>query len=166
MREPLHTEDNRQAALDAYNIVDTLEEQAYDDLTRLVAQTFQTPIALITFLDRERNWFKSRIGLNQTEVPRELSLCDHMLLQPGEFLVVEDTLTDLRFMANPLVTGEPRIRFYAGAPLLSPDGLTLGAICAIDTQPRRVESSQLELLHFLAQQVINQLEARRRASRS
>jgi GAF domain-containing protein len=151
----------RQAEVDAYRIVDTFEEQAYDDLTRLAAQTFQTPIALITFLDHDRNWFKSRIGMDASEAPRAVALCEHMVLQPGQAMVVNDASRDPRFCGNPLVVGEPRIRFYAGAPLVSPAGHTLGAICAIDTQPREVDAQQVETLLFLAQQVMQQLELRR-----
>lgn len=153
----------RQAELDAYAVVDSFEEQAFDDLTRAAADILQTPIALITFLDHDRNWFKSRIGISATQAPREFAICEHMLLQPGEVLVVRDARVDDRFRDNPLVIGEPNIRFYAGAPLVSPSGHTLGAICAIDTRPRDIDARQIERLQFLARQVIDTLEERRRA---
>lgn len=162
MAEHMKSEAARQAELDSYQIVDSLAEQAYDDLTRLAADTCQTPIALITFLDHDRNWFKSRIGMSAAQAPREFALCEHMILQPGEVLVVRDASADERFRTNPLVTGDPRIRFYAGVPLVSPSGHTLGAICAIDTQPRDIDPKQIEMLRFLAQQVIDRLEERRR----
>jgi GAF domain-containing protein len=161
MSKPEITEAARQAEVDAYQVVDTFEEQAYDDITRLVAATFGTPIAVIAFLDGDRNWFKSRIGLNAEQAPREHALCQHMLLQAGQVLVVNDASMDERFSANPLVTGDPNIRFYAGAPLLSPGGHTLGAICAIDTQPRVANAQQMATLQFLAQQVMHKLEERR-----
>lgn len=154
----------RQAAVDSYAIVDTFAEQAYDDLARAAADTFDTPIALITFLDRDRNWFKARIGMSLAEVPRAQALCEHLLVQPGEALLVNDAAADERFRANPLVTAEPHIRFYAGAPLVSPAGQVLGAICAIDTRPREVSAAQFEALRFLAKQVIETLEARRIAA--
>lgn len=152
----------RQAELDSFQIVDTFEEQAYDDLARLAASTFNTPIALITFLDNDRNWFKSRVGLSQTEVQRSLSLCNHLLFEPESLLVIPDASIDPRFQKNPLVAGETGIRFYAGAPLLSSAGHVLGAICAIDTVPRQADPDKLEMLQFLAQQVIELLEQRRR----
>ena len=156
-------EQARQAELDSYRIVDTLEEEAYDDLTRTAAHIFQTPIALIAFLDHDRNWFKSRIGLSAAQAPREYALCQHLLLHPGEALIVHDASVDERFRDNPLVVDEPRIRFYAGVPLVSRNRHTLGAICAIDTHPRAVAPEQIEQLSFLAQQVIDKLEQRRAA---
>ncbi len=161
MSKPEITEAARQAEIDAYQIVDTFEEQAYDDITRLAAATFHTPIAVIAFLDRDRNWFKSRIGISAAQVPREYALCEHMILRPGEVLVVNDAFADDRFRTNPLVTSDPSIRFYAGAPLISPSGHTLGALCAIDTQPREADAEQLAMLQFLAQQVMQKLEERR-----
>ncbi len=153
----------RQAGLDAYAIIDTLEEQAYDDLTRMAAELFKTPIAIIAFLDRDRSCFKPRIGIEAKQAPREFALCEHLILKPGEVLVVNDASTDDRFRANPLVVGDPNIRFYVGAPLVSPSGQTLGAICAVDTQPRETDAAQIEMLQFLAQQVVTKLEERRRA---
>jgi GAF domain-containing protein len=157
------SETARQAEVDAYAIVDTLEEQAYDDLTRLAAETCGVPIALITILDHDRNWFKSRVGLQATQAPRESAFCEHLLRLPGDLLVVNDALADARFSGNPQVVGEPHIRFYVGAPLVSASGHTLGALCAIDTQPRELNAEQIETLQFLATQVMQRLDERRRA---
>ncbi len=156
-------ERQRQTDLDSYGIVDTLEEQAYDDLTRLAADVCGVPMALITFLDGDRNWFKSRLGMQATQVPREVSFCEHLVLKPDEVLIVNDAKSDTRFCGHPLVLGEPHIRFYAGAPLVSPTGHTLGAICALDTEPRELDSTQVETLRFLATQVMEKLEERRGA---
>jgi GAF domain-containing protein len=161
--EQARREAARQAELDSYGIVDSLEERAYDDLTRMAADACQTPIALIAFLDHDRNWFKSRIGMSATQAPRQHALCEHLILQPGQVLVVPDATQDERFRTNPLVIGDPQIRFYAGVPLVSPAGHTLGAICAIDTQPRAVDAAQLDTLRYLARQVMGKLEERRQA---
>ena len=152
----------RQAEVDSYGVVDTLDEQAYDDLTRLAAEACQVPVALITILDHDRNWFKSRIGLQATQAPRESAFCEHLAQKPGKLLVVPDALADPRFSDNPMVVGEPHIRFYVGAPLVSASGHTLGAICALDTEPRELSTEQMETLQFLATQVMKTLEERRR----
>ena len=164
MNQEATPEQLRQAALDQYGIVDSFAEQAFDDITRLAAETFGTPIALITFLDHDRNWFKSRIGMAATQSPREFAICEHLLLRPGQVLVINDASTDDRFCTNPLVVGEPHIRFYAGAPLIAPSGHVLGALCAIDTQPREVSHEALQTLLFLAKQVVAELERRRLAT--
>ena len=156
-------EAERQAEVDAYGVVDTLEEEAYDDLTRMAAEVCQVPIALITFLDRDRSWFKSRIGKQLTQAPRESAFCEHLAMQNDDVLIVTDASTDPRFSGNPLVVGNPHIRFYVGAPLISTNGHILGAICAIDTMPRVLDAKQIETLQFLSKQVMSKLEERRRA---
>ena len=161
MNHPAENKCVMQAAVDAYAIVDTFAEQAYDDLTGTAAETFQSPMGPIAFLDHDRCWFKSRVGMMGTEAPRAKALCNHLTMLGGEMLVVNDASVDERFRHNPLVTGDPKIRFYAGAPLVSPSGLVLGAICAIDTEPRQIEQDQLETLRFLAQHVIETLKKRR-----
>jgi GAF domain-containing protein len=153
----------RQAELDRYQILDTLEEQAYDDLTRMAASVCGVPVALITLLDHDRQWFKSRVGVQATETPREVAFCEHAIRQPGDVMIVNDAMQDERFAANPLVTGDPNIRFYAGAPLVSAGGQALGTLCVIDTQPRELDASQVETLQFLAKQVMAKLEERRLA---
>lgn len=153
----------RQAEVDSYAVVDSLQEQAYDDLARLAAEACGVPMALITILDRDRNWFKSRIGVQATQATRESAFCEHLVLNPGKVLVVGDALADTRFRGNPMVVGEPHIRFYVGVPLVSASGHTLGAVCAMDVRPRELDANQIETLQFLATQVMKTLEERRHA---
>ncbi|MES2955457.1 MAG: GAF domain-containing protein [Pseudomonadota bacterium] len=160
MAERDEAEKLRQDALDRLHVVDTPEERAYDDITRLAADMCGTPMALISLSDHERQWFKSRVGIQVQELPRENSFCSHALLAPHEVMVIEDTAKDQRFATHPLVTGDPNIRFYAGAPLLTQSGHSMGAICVIDTVPRQLDAKQLETLQFMAQQVMVMLESR------
>jgi len=149
----------RLAALRRYGILDTPPEPAFDDLARLAAQISGTPISLITLLDENRQWFKSRVGLDLTETPREVSFCSHAILQEDLF-VVEDATSDERFSDNPLVTTEPHIRFYAAYPLATPDGLNLGTLCVMDRKSHRLEDWQRGALRTIARQVMTQLELR------
>ncbi len=149
----------RQAEVDRL-AVDPFEDTAYDDITRLAADMAHTPVALITIIDGDRQWFKSRLGTQVSETPREISFCAHAIERPGDVMVVEDTTRDPRFAANPLVTGDPNIRFYAGAPLVTASGHAIGTVCVLDTQPRQLGPEQLEMLRFLAQQVMAKLETK------
>ncbi len=152
-------EEQRLQALARYRILDTPDEAVYDGITRLIAQVCETPIAVINLIDRDRQWFKSEIGLGVRETPLDISICAHAILQPGLF-VVPDTTQDERFLDNPLVTGDPRLRFYAGALLESSDGYPLGTLCVLDYQPRELTEEQKATLLLLAQQVMAQLELR------
>ncbi|MDP2817757.1 MAG: GAF domain-containing protein [Polaromonas sp.] len=160
MTERDERETLRQAALDRLHVVDSPEERAYDDITRLAADVCGTPMALISLSDHERQWFKSRVGIQVQELPRENSFCSHALLTPHDVMVIEDTAKDDRFASHPLVTGTPHIRFYAGAPLLTQAGHAMGAICVVDTVPRQLDAKQLQTLQFMAQQVMVMLESR------
>jgi len=153
-------EAQRLAALRRYDILDTPPEAAFDDLTRLAANLCNSSISLMVLVDENRQWIKSRHGTELTEAPRNTAFCAHTILQV-ELLVVEDTHADERFADNPLVTGAPNTRFYAGAPLTTPDGLHLGTLCVIDREPRRLNPQQAEALRILAQQVMTHLELRR-----
>ncbi len=155
-------ETRRLEALRQYALLDTLPEQPFDDLTALAAGVCEVPIALLSLIDEDRQWFKSKIGLEGGEIPREISFCAYTILQPGLF-VVPDAAEDSRFACNPLVTGEPHIRFYAGAPLVSREGLALGTLSIMDRAPRQLSLSQLEALRALSRQAIAQLELRRQA---
>lgn len=159
MTEPriAQNETQRLSALHAYKILDTLAEQAYDDLTCLAAQICEAPIALISLVDRDRQWFKSRVGLNAEETSRKVSFCAHAIHHPGELLEVEDALEDQRFAGNPLVTGDPHIRFYAGMPIVDAAGLALGTLCVIDRKPRVLKQAQRRALKALSRQVMAQI---------
>jgi PAS domain S-box-containing protein len=162
MQAPLPpNEAARLAALYHYDILDTAPEAAYDDVTRLAAQICDTPMALMTLVDAHRLWCKSTVGLRLTETARDVAFCAHAIAQPDEILMVSDTLADARFADHPLVTAEPHIRFYAGAPLVTPDGFALGTLCVFDQVPRTLTPQQLAALRVLCRSLITALELRR-----
>ncbi|MEO7337430.1 MAG: GAF domain-containing protein [Caldimonas sp.] len=160
LAEERKVERARQAALDALRVAD-LADTAYDDLTRAAADIFRTPIALITLVDGDRQWFKSRIGVEASGSAREIAFCSQAIKAPSEVMVVEDASLDARFAQNPFVTGDAHIRFYTGAPLVTSSGHPIGTLCVLDQKPRTVTSQQLEELRFLAQQVITTMERRK-----
>jgi len=149
------------AALFSYEILDTAPEADYQNIVLLAAQICRVPMALISLVALERQWFKAGIGLDVTETPRDLSFCAHAILHAQDVMVVEDTRLDPRFVAHPLVTGQPNIRFYAGTPLVSPQGLALGTLCVIDHFPRTLTTEQRRALAVLGQNVMSLLELRK-----
>lgn len=155
-------EQQRLKALRRYEILDTPTEGTFDRLTRLGAGLFGAPICLISLVDEYRQWFKSRFGLEATETPREVSFCAHAIGHPAEPFVVPDASDDPRFRSNPLVTGPPYLRFYAGAPLISSEGEALGTFCFIDREPRHepLTPEKTELLQDLALLTVAFMEAR------
>jgi len=155
------TEAERLAALQAYDILDTLPEKAFDDLTRIAAHICQTPIVLVSLVDGERQWFKSRIGMEDTETSREVSFCAHAILDQHHVMTVPDATQDPRFADNPLVTGDFNLRFYAGAPLVSSTGHAVGALCVIDHVSRQLSEAQRDALEVLGRQIVAQMELRR-----
>ena len=153
-------EAGRVAALQKYAILDSEPEQAFDDLTLLASYVCKTPIALISLIDEDRQWFKSKVGVSATETSRGIAFCSTAIQQPDLF-VVPDTLQDERFRTNPLVVSEPNIRFYAGAPLINEDGYALGTLCVIDRTPRKLGADQETGLKALSRLVLMQMEFRR-----
>lgn len=153
-------EQERLQALKSYEILDTLPEKDFDDLTLLASQICQTPIALISLVEEERQWFKSKIGLGGTESSRQDAFCSHAILD-NKVLVIPNSLEDDRFYDNPFVTNDPHIRFYAGAPLTTADGHNIGSLCVIDNKPRQISPEQISALESLARQVVGQMELRR-----
>jgi signal transduction histidine kinase len=148
-------------ALYAFDVLDTVHETAFDDIATLAATICRAPIALVSLIDRDRQWFKACIGLGVRETPRDQAFCAHAVLEPASLLIVEDTATDARFAGNPLVLGEPHIRFYAGAPIVSDEGLPLGTVCVIDRVPRSLSIEQQTALAALARQTSALLKLRR-----
>jgi signal transduction histidine kinase len=154
-----HDEGARLVSLAAHDLLDTLPEQDFDDLTALASRLCETPIALVSLVDRERQWFKSRVGLEAPETPRDVAYCSHTILG-DDLMVVPDAFQDERFHDNPLATGEPHVRFYAGTPLRAESGHKLGTLCVIDHVPRELTAGQLDSLRRLGRQVEAQLRLR------
>lgn len=152
-------EADRLEALYQYDILDTAPEPVFEELVSLASLIFQTPIALLSLIDEQRQWFKARVGIMPAQLPREMALCT-CTIEPDQVLVVSDTLADERFFQHPLVIVKPNIRFFASAPMLNPKGLAIGALCVMDYQPRNVASWQIEALKLLSYQAMRQIELR------
>ncbi|HMY19721.1 MAG TPA: GAF domain-containing protein, partial [Polyangium sp.] len=150
----------RLAALSEAALLDTPPETPFDDLTKLAARTCGVPIALVSLIDTNRQWFKSSVGLAASETPRDVAFCAHAILEENVF-VIPDAGQDERFFDNPLVTGKPNVRFYAGAQLRTQDGFNIGTLCVIDHVPRQLTEAQLEDLRALARQASAQIDLRR-----
>ena len=157
-------EAERLAALREYRILDTEAEQVYDDITTLAAYVCDVPIAMISLVDKSRQWFKAKLGLHQRETPRDVAFCAHAILQ-SQPLIVRDALKDARFADSSLVTRSPHIRFYAGFPLATAEGFALGTLCAIDRKPRQLVPKQKKAMQALSRQVMALLELRRVSAR-
>lgn len=155
-------EKQRLKVLWQYDVLDTVPEEVFDDLTELAARICEAPIAMITLVDERRQWFKSKVGVTVNETSRDISFCAHAITQPDLF-IIPDATKDARFKDSPLVTSDPKVRFYAGAPLITPDGYALGTLCVIDKVPRELRPEQKQALRILARHVLLQLELRRRS---
>ncbi len=154
------TEADRLAEVERYKIANTPHEAVFDELAQQAARSSESPIALITFLTEDHQWFKAAVGTQLTGTVRAISFCNHAIEQDGT-MIVQDASNDARFVDNPLVTGETNIRFYAGVPLRSPQGMPLGTLCVLDQKPRIFTDEQRRALESLAQQVIEKLELRK-----
>lgn len=155
--------DNEKARLEAlrrYRVMDTAPERAFDDVTKLASYICGTPMALVTLIDKDRQWFKAKIGLASSETPRDIAFCAHTIHQ-AKLMIVENAVEDERFRSNPYVTGDPHVRFYAGAPLLTSEGYGLGSLCVLDQKPRQLNSEQIAALEALSRTIVTALELRR-----
>ncbi len=157
-------EASRIRVLHQFSVLDTPPEQAYNDITEVVAYIAKVPIVLVSLIDEARQWFKAKLGIDVCETPRDMAFCAHAILTPHQPLIVPDATKDERFANNPLVTGEPNIRFYLGVPLVTPEGAALGTLCAIDRVPRELDAEQIKSIKALAHMAMSQLELRRQAS--
>ena len=156
-------EEQRLCALHALEILDTGPEEAFERVTRLAKTVLRVPMVLVSLIDRDRQWFKSRVGVSDTETPRKFSFCTHAIEQ-SDPLIVPDAHTDPRFAENPYVTGDPHIRFYIGVQLTNRDGYNIGTLCCMDSQPREATAEQVAILQDLARLVVDELELRQLAT--
>ena len=155
-------EERRLKALAEYRILGTEPESCYDDITQIAARTCNVPISLMTLVDKDRQWFKSKVGFQTNETRRDWSFCTHAIKENVP-LIVNDAFKDERFVNNPLVTGDPKIRFYAGFPLKTNDGNKLGTLCVIDRKPGKLNSEQRSIMELLAKQIVSFLNLRKRS---
>ena len=156
-----HNEKDRIKGLVSLDVLDTSPEKEFDDITFLTSSVCHTPMALISLIDEDRQWFKSYRGIDISETPRSVSICAHAINDPNDILEIEDTLNDERFHDNPMVIGQPEIRFYAGSPLVTPEGYALGTLCVIDIKPKRLSSEHRKALKALSDIVVRQILTKR-----
>ena len=155
-------EPSRQHALDRYRILDTLPQAAYDDVVKVASTVCGTPVALVSLIDRDRQWFKARVGLDDAQTSRDVAVCDHAIRAPGELMEIPDLRQDPRFAGFPAVAGDFAARFYAGMPLVTPEGAPVGTVCVIDHEPRTLTPAQREALSALARITVSLMESDRR----
>lgn len=155
-------ETSRQRALDQYRILDTLPQDAYDDIVRVASAVCDTPVALVSLIDRDRQWFKARIGIDDAQTSRQVAVCDHAIREPGQLMEIPDLSRDTRFSDFPAVTGDLAARFYAGMPLVTPEGAAVGTVCVVDHTPRTLDARQREALAALARLTVTLMESGRR----
>ncbi|MCC8537259.1 GAF domain-containing protein [Xanthomonas axonopodis pv. poinsettiicola] len=160
---PKADEASRQQVLDGYRIVDSLPEDTYQDIVQVAAALCETPIALMSLVDRDRQWFKARLGVDLQQTDRSQAVCDHAIREPSNLMEVPDLTQDPRFRDISVVTGDTGARFYAGMPLVTDDGVALGTVCVLDTEPRRLNDMQRTGLQALARVTMNLLDARQQA---
>ncbi|WP_235298094.1 GAF domain-containing sensor histidine kinase [Portibacter marinus] len=159
MKPPIpENENDRNAELRTFHILDSLPEQDYDDITKLASKICETPISLITLIDKDRQWVKSKYGADVNETPRQDAFCSYTILEPNQPLIVSNMREDARFKDNPFVKGEPNIDFYAGVPLVTDNGYPLGSLCVMDVKPHSLSSEKVEALKILGRQVMNLLK--------
>jgi hypothetical protein len=159
---PALDEASRQRALDQYRILDTLPQGAYDDIVRVASAVCDTPVALVSLIDRDRQWFKARIGVDDVQTSRQVAVCDHAIREPGRLMEIPDLSRDMRFSDFPAVTGDPAARFYAGMPLVTPEGAAVGTVCVVDHAPRTLDARQRDALAALARLTVTLMESGRR----
>src|ERR1700761_1982340 len=160
MNDPGKMEQERLSELQSFNILDTPSEKEFDEIVQLASLICETPMSLITLIDKDRQWFKSKIGVEGTETSRDIAFCNYAI-QDDHLMMVENATKDRRFADNPMVTGDPNVRFYAGMPLISSSGYKLGTLCVIDREPRILSPSQQFSLEILAKQVTKQMEIKK-----
>jgi signal transduction histidine kinase len=153
----------RISAIYEYDLLDTMNEKDYDDITHIAAEICSMPISLISIIDTNRQWFKSRIGFEPQESHRDIAFCAHAILNPHDIFIINDSKKDERFHDNPLVTGDPHIGFYAGVPLVNDNGNAVGTLCVIDNKPNKLNKEQIETLKALARQVVSYFEIRKKS---
>lgn len=155
-------EEERLSVLNSYEILDTLPEEEYDAIATIASSICNTPIALISLVDKDRQWFKSKHGLDANQTPRDVAFCAHSILNPDELFIVNDATKDERFFDNPITTGKPNVIFYAGAPIVTSEGQAIGTLCVIDDKPKELNETQKSTLKILAKQVVSLLDLRKR----